>query len=88
MIEEQRLWLIEAMYHLEMLETQTMDGLDMAEHRAAAALYLVQRALNGHMPDNYNEIMDHVRAVDALDALNEIKESSKGSQAPGSLKGE
>jgi hypothetical protein len=81
MTEDQRLHLIEAMYHLEMIEVHTMSGLGEAEDRAAAALYLVQRAVNGHVPPNWDEVMEKVRGVDALNALAEIQESSKKGQA-------
>lgn len=75
MTEEQRLWLIEAMKHLEMIDGY-MDQHE-ASDRATAALYLVQRAVTGHVPPNWASVMDTVRGVDALNELADIQERSK-----------
>lgn len=59
----QRHQLIEALMHLEYIAT---GGKDInVQDRAWAALYLVQAALYGKTPDNFEEVMTPARAHDA-----------------------
>lgn len=74
-LEDQRLMLLEAQMHLEMVD-ENMSASE-ANDRRWAAIYLIQRVVSGVVPKNWDQVLDQVRRVDATNELLAIAEHSK-----------
>lgn len=65
--KEERLALLEAMYHLEVVTSPEAHVCgDEATKRSWASHYLIQLVVTGHKPDNFWEVVAEARVIDVL----------------------